>query len=578
MKIRVFLKNGIQSMYAAIQRFPITILMTSLTSFLLIYLVHEGSSMDSSTLEYYQRITMTLALGIPLSLCIKRITEMKSSQSPWLFYLGGLLLLGAYYLFLLKDVEMLTGIRYAAVSIALYLGFIFLPYFSADSHDFELYTLRLGGRFFLTGIYTIVLFLGLAGIFFTIDRLLGISIKGEIYMDLWIASVGIFAPAFFLAAIPQGPLSKISFSFPQAFQVLLLYIVMPLLTAYTVILYLFFAKILVNQEWPQGLVAHLVLWYSIITTVVFFFIDSIRSKNKWAQTFYFWLSKLIVPILIIMFVSIGIRINEYGITSNRYFVVLTGLWVTGSILYLGFFKKPKTVWLLASLSILAFLSVFGPWSHENLSFVSQANRLEKLLIKNELLQENVIIPSSTVPKEDQIAISEQISYLNRIHGLDRLSYFPASFTTGQMDQVLGFSYQYPDYSYGREYFSYMSNRDEVRLIPTKDYDYFLDFANNYASTQYSLEDIKVLYDSQTKEISLEKNGQLLYHDFLSKFGEELYEKYGSNHQQLSREDLMFVEENENVKITFIFFNVEGEKRDDTVQLNYFNFYALIKIK
>ena len=69
------------------------------------------------------------------------------------------------------------------------------------------------------------------------------------------------------------------------------------------------------------------------------FITPILDKNKWAYRFKHWFPKFILPILIMMFISIGIRIRQYGVTENRYFVIILGLWVLGIMLYFTFTKN-----------------------------------------------------------------------------------------------------------------------------------------------------------------------------------------------------------------------------------------------
>ena len=102
----------------------------------------------------------------------------------------------------------------------------------------------------------------------------------------------------------------------------MLYIVIPLIAIYSAILYAYFLKIIITRSWPQGLVSHLVLWYSVLSVAVIFFITPILDRNRWAYRFKFWFSKLILPILIMMFISIGIRVKAYGITENRYFILV----------------------------------------------------------------------------------------------------------------------------------------------------------------------------------------------------------------------------------------------------------------
>ncbi|MFZ7131862.1 MAG: DUF4153 domain-containing protein [Eubacteriales bacterium] len=123
------------------------------------------------------------------------------------------------------------------------------------------------------------------------------------------------------------------------------YIVIPLITVYTFILYAYFLKILVTWQWPQGLVSHLVLWYACIGVGVLFLITPLLQKNFFNHLFKMIFSKGILPLLVMMFISIGLRVQQYGITENRYFVILLGLWVTGIMIYFAL-RKNKAVHLM----------------------------------------------------------------------------------------------------------------------------------------------------------------------------------------------------------------------------------------
>ena len=83
----------------------------------------------------------------------------------------------------------------------------------------------------------------------------------------------------FLAGIPTKN-EKLSLEdYSRLLKVLVLYIVMPLITVYTIILYIYFGKIIITRVWPEGLVSHLVLWYSVISAAVLFFITPLRMKR-----------------------------------------------------------------------------------------------------------------------------------------------------------------------------------------------------------------------------------------------------------------------------------------------------------
>nr|WP_172634749.1 hypothetical protein [Clostridium kluyveri] len=44
-------------------------------------------------------------------------------------------------------------------------------------------------------------------------------------------------------------------------------------------------KIIVTSKWSIGMVSHLVIWYSIIVTIVLFFITPIKEENLWQNKF-----------------------------------------------------------------------------------------------------------------------------------------------------------------------------------------------------------------------------------------------------------------------------------------------------
>ncbi|MDD4360608.1 MAG: DUF4153 domain-containing protein, partial [Syntrophaceticus sp.] len=322
-----------------------------------------------------------------------------------------------YYFFLLNTLDMVSITRYIGVSLALYLAFLFIPYLPRRE-QFEMYVIRLGTGFCITVIYAAVLYLGLAAILFTIDQLLGIQIAGKAYFYVWLFVACLFAPAYFLADIPLQDEQLEQKNYLKLLRVLLLYIVMPLLTAYTAILYIYFVKIIVVSEWPVGLVSHLVLWYGVIVTIVLFLISPIKDESKWTNGFLVWMPRVILPILVMMFISMGIRINAYGVTENRYYVIILGLWVFGIMLYYILTKKRNNIIIPVTLAVIALIAVFGPLSSYSISTLSQNNRLEATLLRNDMLQEGKIqAAAGDIPEKDKTEISRILDYFNDNHNL-----------------------------------------------------------------------------------------------------------------------------------------------------------------
>ena len=584
MKLLGIIINLLKSLYSSLRRFPVSIILAIMTTIVMVFLVHVQNYPDNNIKDTLGRIAMILALGFSISLCIKLMFERFSKISPVLkasIYLAEAIVLTLYYFFLLKSFDMVPVSRYIALSIAVYLAFLFTPYFFRRE-GFELYIIKLFTRFLTAVVYSVVLYLGIAAILFTVDKLLGVNISEKLYLDVWVCVVGIFAPSFFLAGVPTLSEQMDLTYFPKLFRVLLLYIVMPILSIYTVILYIYFAKILITLQWPVGLVSHLVLWYSVIIALVIFFISPLRDENNWVRIFITWLTKLILPLILMMFISIVIRINAYGITENRYYVIVLGLWAFGIMIYLGFFKIRRNIVMLVTLSLIAALSVSGPWSSYSISKFSQNKRFESILLKNSMLKEGKIIKSVTeVPKDDKTEVSQILEYFSRSHTFNDIRYLPKDFKMDDIEKVFGFAYSYPDYSnINGMHFSYNS-KPTGEAADIKGYEYFFD-VKGYAPISTSLgSDLELKYDNEKHEMWIILNNKEIYRSSVSEFVKQLYKKYGSTEKfEVLPEDMIVTDENEKAKVKIIFQNINGtdEKEDGQLQINSADFYVFLGLK
>jgi len=288
---------------------------------------------------------------------------------------------------------MVETTRYIGLIMVFLLGFLFIPYRDKDD-NFEMYVIKILGRFFTTVVYSVVLYLGLVAILFTVNYLLEIRVEPEFYYYTWLIVVGVFAQCFFLGGIPsKGEIITVK-QYPKGLKVLMLYIIMPLISIYTVILYIYFGKIIVTMKWPEGLVSHLVLWYGVISVGTLFLISSMINNSGWVKKYTNIFPKVILPLIIMMFISMGIRVNAYGITENRYFVLALGIWVFGVMLYYSLSKRRKNIILPISLAIITFISICGPLSSYSLSKYSQNIRFEKIITRNNMVENGKVIKAT----------------------------------------------------------------------------------------------------------------------------------------------------------------------------------------
>ncbi|EET87785.1 conserved hypothetical protein [Clostridium carboxidivorans P7] len=480
----------------------------------------------------------------------------------------------------LKTMDMVPVTRYIGVSTALYLAFLFIPYF-LKKEQFEMYVITIFTGFFITIIYSIVLYLGLSAILFTIDKLLGIKILGKIYYYTWLFVVFVFSLLYFLSGVPFKKEEISVKSYPKLLRILLLYIVMPLLTVYTIILYIYFGKIIITRQWPVGLVSHLVLWYSVIVTIVLFFITPIKNHNSWQNNFFKIFPKIILPLIVMMFISIAIRLNAYGVTEKRYFVLILGIWLFFIMLYLSFIKEIRNILIPFTLSIVALISVFGPLSSYSISKNSQNNRLEKILLKDNMIKNGKIQSSPDISKEDKSEISSILDYFNKNHTLEEVKYIPKGFKLEDMNNLFGFSFVPQNYGSYMGYFNFIRNQSE-KSIDVSGYDYLFDMRSLENGKSTSISPLSASYNYETSVIKIIYKGNEIYAKDLSSFAKNLIDKYGmlSKENALSPDEMTLTEENEKVKVKFIFLNISGNKNDSNREINAkeINFYMLVKIK
>lgn len=584
MKLLNYLKNIIKGLYLSIRRFPVTIFLSASVAIVLIIINETKPITDDLS-----RIALALALGIPVSLCIKLFFERKDEKAPIKFVLGnalGAVFLIGYYFFFIKDMTMVTGTRYIAVSLAFYMCFLFLPYFY-KKELFEMYVVDIFKGFFITILYSAVLYGGLSAILFAIDTLLQIRVDSNVYYYTFLIVAFIFAVSYFLAEIPYKTEELTPKKYPKLLRILLLYIVIPLLIAYTAILYIYFGKIIGTRVWPVGIVSvsHLVIWYAIIVTVVLFFITPIKDENGWQKNFLKYAPIIIIPLLIMMFVSIGIRINAYGFTERRYYVVILGIWLLCSMIYFILFsKKLRNIFLPVSLAVVAIIAVFGPLSSYSISIMSQNNRFQQLLVKNEMLKDGKIEPSTKVSSEDKVQISSIINYFNTQHSLKDAKLLPVGFKMGDMKTALGFDFDYNITPGNNRYFYFQRTTSESGL-DISGYDYLFD-ARQYNSTEnLSGIPVNVTYNYDTSLLKVFYNNEEVYSNDFNAFVNALIDKHGIPTQDaketsmLSGSEMTQIIDTNKLKIKIIFMSISGNtSKPQSVEAKGIEFYVLVKVK
>lgn len=586
-------------------RFPFTISIAIIGTLASLYVVDFNYEEYRDYTSWYHLI-MTCAIGIPMFISLTFFAERLEVTKIFklLIRCAGFIFLFLYYitlpdLFLEKHyIRMIIWLLtfHLLVSFSPYIGF-------KNQYAFWQFNKILFLRLLLTILYAGVLYIGISLALLAIDQLFDINIKVEYYLRLWIIMVGIFGVWFFLAGTPKH-YRKLDYAtkYPLGIKIFTQYILIPLVLIYAIILYTYFIKVIITQDWPVGWVVYLVLGYSILGIFSFLLLYPIREEkqNKGIRIFskVFFIS--LFPLMIMFFIAIFKRVSEYGITENRLFVILLGVWLifnTGFIII----KKYKLIRIIPiSLTVLALLSINGPWNVFKISKWNQMDKLESILLKNNMLKDGKVIKATKdISIDDDVEICSALSYLAEMHGhksiqplftqdLDTvfkqdttIRYYSSYEGLNKLTTYMGIEYNLssPFGENGKIQFSYtcQHNAAESPLVVTG-YDYFINYRSYYynyesESTDTLIKTNYILSDSTTLDIVLTPNKgnlQFINNDTIINidifnFVKNVTEKKISgtnNYFQYNIEDMTLNLDNRKNSYKIIFTYLSGNKIED----------------
>ncbi|MCF8244832.1 MAG: DUF4153 domain-containing protein [Saprospiraceae bacterium] len=412
---------------AVFRRFPMVMISAIIGVGFVMFLIENGDSVHEKD---FIRVVMTASLGLSVFLCAAVVAEKYQLRMPMMLVPNilalGLVLVYFYSLSFDEFKTALTPVRFVGLSLAAHLGVAFLPYLDRSPvEDFWEYNKQLFGNFMVGAFYSLVIFAGLGIAILAVNELFNLRIDEKIYAHLFVLVAGIFNTAYFLANFPKQfefisevpdnqAIATPTSPYTTSFKNLTKFILIPIATIYFLILYAFSAKILVQWELPQGWVGKLVLGFSVagIFTYLLNFMLAKYDESQIVKGFRRWFFYVLLPMVVLLFVAIGRRISDYGVTEARYVVATAGVWLLLMSLYFIIAKRDNIKFIPISLAFFSLLTVLGPFSAFKVSERNQAGRLMAILVKNKMLKDGKAIPASdSLSKHDADNISGAITYL-----------------------------------------------------------------------------------------------------------------------------------------------------------------------
>ncbi len=391
-------------------QYPLLLLIAFLSSIALILSVKTNDFI-------WNKIGVVCITGIPLIFALIMLEQRLKKKFIFQF-LGLLFLIGFYFLLFREgDQKSFTEIQtfiILVVFILYHLLVAFIAYFRIkNQRTFWEYNKSLFVHIVLAVLFSGVLVLGIELALAAIENLFQLNFITNLHLYVAIF-ISCFGSCFiFLIFIGNGlPTLEESKPFPMILKFFVKFILIPLLIVYSFILYVYFFKIIFSWELPRGWISYMIIAYSLLGIITLLLVYPLKKDIAgWVQVFQKCFYYTLIPLIILLIIAISKRISDYGITENRYYVLLLTIWLTLIVSYFIFKKAPNISFIPKSLFLLGILSLTLPFINIfSTSERSQFYQFYKILQDNQLLKNEKINFASVVQDSIVEEITDKVKF------------------------------------------------------------------------------------------------------------------------------------------------------------------------
>ncbi|MDO4430826.1 MAG: DUF4153 domain-containing protein [Lonepinella koalarum] len=291
--------------------------------------------------------------------------------------------------------------KFWAANVLLFLILIAVPFYRENRQFIHRTFLQLLN--FLLACLTGWLIWGtLSILIFSIENLFDLKFHYQTYERITIFSHLFFIPLFFL--IYQQKQKEIEFTAAPFVQIIIQFVLSPVLMIYTVLLYAYALQIMLLGELPKGMVANLVMPYLVIGLGIYC-LQILCDKSRWIVFFRAFPYLSLLP-FVLLWLALYQRIEAYAWTETRIYLVAisTTLSLCYGLLMLPMLRQYRYLLGIVQASIFIMIFLVQP---KDIAFTSQSARFEQQLNALGLLNEQGKIRDSFDPKKDLVHLSAE---------------------------------------------------------------------------------------------------------------------------------------------------------------------------
>lgn len=546
-------------------RFPFSIIILIVLSILFFTNLHW--KFDDNITNVLLKISLTLISTFFFSIWIYFAAEWFSSTkkqillSQIISIIFGIL----FYLWFDVNVNSFENITFFILSLSWIIWFLFFaPFFGIKTNEdsYYAYFYNISVVFLTSYILGWLLFILWSIAILTVINLFDLqtlSFIKNLYIDWAIIVFSLITPLYALTKlVKKETFLNNTFVENIFFTLLVKYISIPFIYIYFIILYVYSIKLILNLwDWPKGEVSWMVIAFSIFAYISYIFSYVFSEQNSFIKTSRKYFPYIVVPQLFILFYAIYLRINQYDLTVNRYFVVVFGLFLMVISIYFIFSRTKKLIFIPTVLTTFIIVISIWPWSVYNLPESRQLRILKSNLENAKILQNWKIIPLNSyedIDNELSKNIYSGIEYLcnydncEKIKELFKNDFKLPEYKNSRNYEIVNYL---TDYIKVKKYFAYKNNesssyfnvhlKNQLDIYPldVKDYSKILIIENQ--DTWISNK------SSEYAQINFEEKSLEIYKDnvILEKINiQDVFEKMYNNYKKvwdskLSIEELTF---------------------------------------
>ncbi len=589
--------------WSAFAKYPMVIGNALGFSLVTLIRIHLDWPMQEALNFLFNCLHLSLAFGAIFSLMAITYVQVKM-ESKKNFILANILGIGVTLLSLIllyffggiyndysynryMTVSNVAAARILALTFVSFMYFIVLGGQDKDS-DFSKSFFMTHKAFFIASLYGLVMFLGASAVAGSVQALLYRDMSSKVYAYIGTIS-GFLAFSIFVGYFPDfrkdsdDSQRQIAYHQPKFIEILLEYILTPLMIALTLVLVLWSIKTIFSGM--------NVAFFRLSATAASYAIGGIwlhillthydLGIAKFYKRIY---SFAAIFILAFEAWAIIIQLSKFGIKTAEYNFIL--LWIiTLSAALLLLLKKDKAHHIIVLITcILAIVSVLPGLGYDFLPPRLQKARLERVLIsENILLNETIVPKNEDLDRDTKEYITGAVIFLGNSENASLPPWFNKKWSNSyDFKNDLGFDQTFPedDYDYPGDYSRtalYLSDS----AFSIKAYDWVIASQYNYREKNTeptfagSRGDYKVYWDYGTNTgipiLKIFLNDKLIVEDDLSDFLDIMVNKYpllGYQDYNLPVEEISFVREIDEIEYMIVFSEVSISLYPESDNIDY----------